>query len=61
MSIHEIEAAIIRLTPQQLIGLLSWLEEYHTQTGQSEFEHETDNEQFDAESDAAIERYAAAD
>jgi len=29
MSIHEIEAAIIRLTPQQLLDLISCLQEYH--------------------------------
>ncbi|MBX3011521.1 MAG: hypothetical protein KF832_08425 [Caldilineaceae bacterium] len=33
MSAHEIEAAIIRLTPQQLLGLISWLEQYHTEAG----------------------------
>lgn len=29
MSVHEIEAAIIRLTPQQLFGLITWLQDYY--------------------------------
>lgn len=47
MNAHEIEAAIIRLTPQQLCGLLAWLEMYHTQLGQQEGEPEQDRELFD--------------
>lgn len=61
MSAHEIEAAIIRLTPQQLMGLLSWLEAYHTQTGPYGYEHEQDSEQFDGGSDETEDIYAAAD
>ena len=61
MSTHEIEAAIIRLTPQQLLGLLSWLEAYHTQTGQYGCEQEQDGDQFDGGSDETEDGYAAAD
>lgn len=61
MSAHEIEAAIIRLTPQELLGLLSWLEAYHTQAGQQGFEPEQDSMQVDTESDDPEDGYAAAD
>ena len=61
MSAHEIEAAIIRLTPQQLFGLLSWLEAYHTQTGPYGYEPEPEREQFDGGSDETEDGYAAAD
>ena len=47
MSAHEIEAAIIRLTPQQLFGILAWLEMVHTQSGQPEGELESDHDRLD--------------
>lgn len=61
MSAHEIEAAIIRLTPQQLLGLLSWLEAYHTQTGQYGHEQEPDHEPVEIGSDEIEDLYATAD
>lgn len=61
MSAHEIEAAIIRLTPQQLLGLLSWLEAYHTQTGPYGDEQAQEREQVDGGSDETEDRHAAAD
>lgn len=61
MSAHEIEAAIIRLTPQQLLGLLSWLETYHTQRGQSGYDQEQDHEPLELGSDETEDLYVTAD
>lgn len=33
-SVHKLEAAIIQLTPQQLTGLLAWLEDYYAEWNQ---------------------------
>lgn len=50
MSIHEIEAAIIRLTPQQLLDLISCLQEYHDKAGeQPQEEDELEVKPFDAQ------------
>lgn len=61
MSAHEIEAAIIRMTPQQLLGLLSWLETYHSETGQQSFEQEQESEQVERGSHETEVMYATAD
>lgn len=49
MSAHEIEAAIIRLTPQQLLGVITWLQEYHTETDDLPAVDEPVAEQLDVE------------
>lgn len=61
MSAHEIEAAIIRMTPQQLLGLLSWLETYHRETGQQGFEQEQESEQVEMGRHETEDMYTAAD
>lgn len=61
MSAHEIEAAIIRMTPQQLLGLLSWLETYHCENGQQGCEQEQESEQVEVGSHETEDMYAAAD
>lgn len=62
MSIHEIEAAIIRLTPQQLLDLISCLQEYHDKTGEQL--QEEDEPEVNRHETALAERtrlYAVAD
>ncbi len=62
MSIHEIEAAIIRLTPQQLLDLISCLQEYHDKTGeQPQEEDERENNHLETELNESTPLYAAAD
>lgn len=61
MSAHEIEAAIIRLTPQELVGLLSWLEAYHAQVDQQAFEYEQEYDPFDPESPQPADLHATID
>lgn len=61
MSAHEIEAAIIRMTPQQLLGLLSWLETYHSETGQQGCEQEQESEQGEMGRHETEDMYATAD
>lgn len=60
MSVHELEAAIIRLTPQQLLDLLAWLQEYHDRAEKQRPENETEVEPFDA-THGHTTVYAAAD
>lgn len=61
MSAHEIEAAIIRMTPQQLVGLLSWLETYHSETARPGVDQEEDGEWLEMGSYEPEDLYAAAD
>ena len=61
MSAHEIEAAIIRLTPQQLVGLLAWLETYHAQSECHVSADEPKHEQLDSRTDQPEDLYAVAD
>jgi hypothetical protein len=61
MSVHEIEAAIIRLTPQQLLDLLAWLQDYYDKTGEQVLEEESELDHFDAEIREGTTLYAAAD
>lgn len=61
MNIHEIEAAIIRLTPQQLLDLISCLQEYHDKAGEQLQEDEPQAKQFDVESSEHPPLYATAD
>jgi hypothetical protein len=61
MSIHEIEAAIIRLTPQQLLDMISCLQEYHEKKAEQTQEEETDGKPFETELTEGTPRYAAAD
>lgn len=62
MSIHEIEAAIVRLTPQQLLDLISCLQEYHDKAGeQPQEEDELELSSFDTETTKeGAPRYATA-
>ena len=62
MSIHEIEAAIIRLTPQQLLDLISCLQEYHDKAGeQPQEEEEVEVNRLETELPEGQPLYAAAD
>ncbi|MCE7989257.1 MAG: hypothetical protein DYG89_49525 [Caldilinea sp. CFX5] len=62
MSIHEIEAAIIRLTPQQLLDLISCLQEYHDKAGeQPQEEDEPEGNRLETKLPERTPLYAAAD
>lgn len=63
MNIHEIEAAIIRLTPQQLLDLICCLQEYHDKADEETVEEEAETPQFDFDMEMAegAPLYAAAD
>jgi hypothetical protein len=62
MSIHEIEAAIIRLTPQQLLDLIACLQEYHDKVGeQPQEEDELEVHRLETELTESTPLYASAD
>lgn len=60
MNIHEIEAAIIRLTPQQLLDLICCLQEYHAKAEEETAEEEAEVTPFDTEMSERAPLYAAA-
>lgn len=59
MTIQEIEAAIVQLSPDQLAELTAWLAEYHAQVWDKQIEEDLDAGRLDALLDEIDKEYEA--